>query len=414
MSEKNFFKTKSFGVIIQMSEEVYSEDPKENASIHIPFEKKQILLGFLNKLYDLKIGNNVILDEIIIGHEHGEERAKCHMQVFICFEKQIKKTIIPGSFAVEGINFLYIAQHCKSPKKMREYCKKGGDFLVSFPCKKIRDILKENEIISNDMDLDDPYDYILKKDDLDEVAIKNVFANCEVTDYKKNFMCNSKQIIDTYNRFVKKDKNNLEFKWVFPVHMITYIASTCDNNDYKYKTFCCLYEWFNMNCDINCDGVKRRKALFLFSIKGGMGKSYFARSLVPEVNVGDSPYYVYCRGTLDAAEFLKKAKTAKLVILDDINYINNDIEIWKALAVGEPTNIRSPYHNIPWSCSLPCIMLSNNLKTLKYWMETEDLKSRCVFISVNFFIGPPGTDCDQYHSFDYMLSSDVEDVLGIK
>ena len=59
-------------------------------------------------------------------------------------------------------------------------------------------------------------------------------------------------------------------------------------------------------------------------------------------------------------------------------------------------------------------MLSNNLKTLKYWMETEDLKSRCVFISVNFFIGPPGTDCDQYHSFDYMLSSDVEDVLGIK
>ena len=47
-------------------------------------------------------------------------------------------------------------------------------------------------------------------------------------------------------------------------------------------------------------------------------------------------------------------------------------------------------------------------------METEDLKSRCIFVSVNFFIGPPDKDNDQYHSFDYMLSPDVESALGIK
>ena len=95
------------------------------------------------------------------------------------------------------------------------------------------------------------------------------------------------------------------------------------------------------------------------------------------------------------------------MILDDINYISNDIEIWKALTVSEPTNIRSPYHNIPWNHSLPCIMMSNNIKTLKFWMETEDLKSRCIFVGIDFYIGPPGTDSEENHKVDSYLTSDI-------
>lgn len=414
MSEQTYFKTKSFGVIIQMSENMYSEDTVTNSSIHIPFSKEDVLNGLLKKFYDIKIGGNIIVNEIIVGHEHGNEKKKCHMQIFISFDSQIRKNIMPGEFYINDICFLYIAQHCKSPKKMREYCKKGGDFLACFPCNKLKDILKEKNIIDDKIEVDDPYDYILRRNNLSDVDIKNVFINCDIMDCKKSFMINSKQIMETYNKYVKKNDDVMEFKWQFPKHMLEYIFADDYDNELKYKTFSVLYDWFLKYCDINCDFVKRRKALFLFSIHGGMGKSYFARGLVPEINIGNSPYYVYCRGTLDGGEFLKKSKTAKLVILDDINYISSDIEIWKALAVGEPTNIRSPYHNVPWLCSLPCIMLSNNIKTLKYWMETEDLKSRCIFVSVNFFIGPPDKDNDQYHSFDYMLSPDVESALGIK
>lgn len=414
MSEQTYFKTKSFGVVIQMSENMYSEDIVANSSIHIPFSKEDVLNGLLKKFYDIKIGGNIIVNEIIVGHEHGNEKKKCHMQIFISFDSQIRKNIMPGEFYISDICFLYIAQHCKSPNKMREYCKKGGDFLACFPCNKLKDILKEKNIIDDKIEVDDPYDYILRRNNLSDVDIKNVFINCDIMDCKKSFMINSKQIMETYNKYVKKNDDVMEFKWQFPKHMLEYIFADDYDNELKYKTFSVLYDWFLKYCDINCDFVKRRKALFLFSIHGGMGKSYFARGLVPEINIGNSPYYVYCRGTLDGGEFLKKSKTAKLVILDDINYISSDIEIWKALAVGEPTNIRSPYHNVPWLCSLPCIMLSNNIKTLKYWMETEDLKSRCIFVSVNFFIGPPDKDNDQYHSFDYMLSPDVESALGIK
>ena len=151
----------------------------------------------------------------------------------------------------------------------------------------------------------------------------------------------------------------------------------------------------------------------MFSLSGGVGKSYFARNLVPEISICNSPYYVYCRGTLDASEFIRKDKTAKLVILDDVNYITNDIEIWKALTVSEPTNIRTPYHNTPWKHSLPCIMLSNNIKTLKFWMEAEDLKSRCVFIGIDFYIGPPGTDLEENHIVDSYLTNDINNKLGI-
>jgi hypothetical protein len=99
------------------------------------------------------------------------------------------------------------------------------------------------------------------------------------------------------------------------------------------------------------------------------------------------------------------------VILDDVNYIGNDMEIWKALSVSEPTNIRSPYHNTPWLKSLPCVLLSNNTKTLKYWLETEDLQTRCVFIGLDFYIGPPGTDSEENHRVDSLLSEDIKEFL---
>lgn len=401
--------SKSFGVIIYMEDSKYKSNKKDNLKIHFPESKENIILGLLTSFYNLNIGKCEI-ENIVIGHEHGEENGKCHMQIYIKFINKIRKYIKPGNFVFNGNIYLFMTQKSKTPQKMRNYCKKGGDYIEIFPCKSIKEILKESNIMDPLDDVDDPYDVLLNRNNLSDEQIISIFKNCKVTEFKKDFMCNSKKIMETYNKYLEENKENIpEFKWNFPNHIYDYIQNNFGGKDKILLSYMKIYSWFKTYCEPN--EYFRRKALFLFSLAGGVGKSYFARNLVPEISPCNSPYYVYCRGTLDASEFIKKNKTAKLVILDDVNYISNDIEIWKALAVSEPTNIRTPYHNIPWMKNLPCIMMSNNIKTLKYWMETEDLKSRCVFVGVDFYIGPPGTDDEENHKVNSFLTDDIKNKL---
>lgn len=403
--------SKSFGIVVYMDDIMYTDNHDENMKIHFPITKEFFVLHFLKHLYDINIGNKNNLECIVIGHEHGNANGKCHAQIFIKFENKIRKPFKPGKFTVDNLNYLYMAQTSKQPAKLKNYCKKCNDFYELIPCKPIKDILRENALLDDLIDVDDPYDKLLNDERLTDKQILTIFKNCPVTEYKKDFMCNGKKIYETYNNYIKIENDYPPFEWNFPKHMYIHIEDNFGAQDKISIVYTKLYTWFKTYCEP--EGYFRRKALFLFSLAGGVGKSYFARSLVPEISICNSPYYVYCRGTLDASEFIKKDKTAKLVILDDINYISSDIEIWKALTVSEPTNIRSPYHNIPWKHSLPCIMMSNNIKTLKFWMETEDLKSRCVFVGVDFFIGPPGTDSEENHKVDSYLTSDIQNKLCI-
>lgn len=397
-----FFNCKSFGIVI------YKEN-HENDTEHIPFAKKEIMFGLFKSLYELKIACKNEVENYVIAHEHGAEKGYCHFQIFIKFVNKVRQKIQPGFFMINEIKFLYMAQSCKTPNKLRNYCKKGGDYYEDFPTKTIKEILRENNLIEELMDIDDPYDILFNKNELTDKEIVNIFKNCNNVEYKKNFFGNSKNIFETYSTYIKKDTEVPEFEWKFPQHMLDYIESHKLKPDRKSMAFDKMYNWFKTYC--LPEGNFRRKSLFLFSITGGLGKSYFARNLVPEINLCNSPYYVYCRGTLDAKEFANKRDTAKLVILDDINYIDKDIEIWKALTVSEPTNIRTPYHNIQWGKSLPCVLLSNNIKTLNYWLETPDLKTRCMFVGINFFIGPEGTDKEEYHNIDTLFTEDINSAL---
>ena len=406
------FNSKSFGIVIQMSEDFYSKDVGENMARHIPVAKEDILLGFLKYLYDNKIGIKNSVKEIVIGHEHGLEKSKCHMQMCISFSNKIRNAIKPGKFECQGYRLLFIAQNTrKSFAALKNYCKKGGDYSEVYYDKQIKEILREKCIITSYIDTDDPYDVLFNNSELNEKQISDVFKSCPITEFKKDFFVNSNKIYETYARLLKEDKKVEPFHWKFPEYMREYV-SDCEDiiKDKKGRVYAKLYTWFKTYCEK--EGEYRRKALFLFSMQGGLGKSYFSRGLVPEISVCNSPYYVYCRGSLDAGEFLKKSATAKLVILDDVNYIKNDIEIWKALAVGEPTNIRSPYHNTPWLKSLPCILMSNNIKTLQYWLESPELKSRCVFIGIDFYIGPPDTDSEENHVCDKFLCEEIENKLN--
>ena len=401
---------KSFGIVIYMDDSVYKDDPNLNMEIHFPVAKDIVFYNLLKTFYNKGICNKNALDYAIVAHEHGDKERKCHMQIFLTFDKKIQRQIKPGNFMINDVTYLYMAQNAKTPAKLRNYCRKTGDFVEFMPQSSIKDVLKENNMIDELVDVDDPYDLLLNKEDLSDKQIKSIFKNCQVTEYKKDFMSNSKKIYETYNTYIKIEKEVPDFKWQFPQHIFKHVEDFSDSIDSKSITFVKLYTWFKTYCEP--EGYFRRKALFLFSLKGGVGKSYFARSLVPEISICNSPYYVYCRGSLDASEFMRKDKTAKLVILDDVNYIDKDIEIWKALTVSEPTNIRSPYYNFPWKHSLPCIMLSNNIKTLKYWLEAEDLKTRCLFIGIDFYIGPPETDKAENHRTDSFLSCDIQTKLA--
>lgn len=403
------FNSKSLGIVMQMEQKRYSDLEEENMERHFLNTKEAILLGFLEEMHRKGVGRKNEIEEIVIGHEHGSEKRKCHMQLFIKFAGKIRTNIKPGEFCVKGETILYITQRARKPTALRNYCKKGGDFLEYFPGKQIKDILHEKGILSAIEDNDDPYDVLFSHENLSEAQVRDVFKSCPVTEFKKDFFTHSDKIINTYNRFFRNDTEVPDFKWNFPGYMLEYIDNHNIDKDRKAKVFNEMYIWFKQYCEP--EGTFRRKALFLFSLSGGLGKSYFARRLVPEISICNSPYYVYCRGSLDAAEFLRKSKTARLVILDDVNYIGNDMEIWKALSVSEPTNIRSPYHNTPWLKSLPCVLLSNNTKTLKYWLETEDLQTRCVFIGLDFYIGPPGTDSEENHRVDSLLSEDIKEFL---
>ena len=102
-------------------------------------------------------------------------------------------------------------------------------------------------------------------------------------------------------------------------------------------------------------------------------------------------YYIYCRNSLDASEFKRKASTAKLIILDDVRFIGNDVEMWKALISGEELNINTKYHNYFWKGGLPCIVMTNDLSTTAFWTSSPMFNTQCCFVNIRDYMGPPGT-----------------------
>jgi len=407
--KNKIFNSKSLGIVIYAEPFFYSDVTEENKNLHIQYDKKVLLLNLLKSLYTI-LGGDKILEESVIGHEHGDKLNKCHMQIFLKFEQKIRNHIKPNHFIINDTKLLYMTQHCKSPLKLKQYCKKEKDYIEYNPYKNLRSIMLEEKLIGEFEDVIDPFDILFKNRNLENNEIIKIFQNTNSTEYKRDGIIHINKIISNYNNFIKNKTSDLKFEWKFPPHIINYL--TLPNYGKKHEIYKHLYSWFKIYCEPNSDTIKRRKALFIASVKGGLGKSSFARGLVPEEKIGISPFYIYCRGTLDASEFIAKEKTAKLIILDDINYTGNDIEIWKALTVSEPTNIRSPYHNYKWEKSLPCILLTNNMKTFHYWITNPELKTRCIFVSINFYMGPPGTEIPENEECTISLTDDVKNKLN--
>jgi hypothetical protein len=350
---------KAFGIVIYGDNSIYKEDKEENKNIHIDLQKSEIAYFLFNKI---RTELGVDATNIIVGHEHGDENKKCHFQCCVKLVKRISKMVGPFSADMHGIKILGMFQKAKTPDALWNYCKKDGDFYVHEP----------EEIFSN------VWDRIVSKKDMSTSELTNVLAQGDA----KSLLMWGDKIQNNYDNLLKA-KELPPFEWCFPPHLLTMMEDqlTFPSTVLKIKA---IDEWFKTQCVV--ENLSRRQALFLISLERGLGKSEFAKRLVP-----DEGYYIYCRNSLDAAEFKRKERTAKLIILDDVSYIGNEKEMWKALISGECVNINTKYYNYKWKGGIPCIVLTNEMSTVSYWTKCEAFSTQCSFVNIDFYLGPTGT-----------------------
>lgn len=350
---------RAFGFVVYMEPIEYKETCDENLAIHIKNSKVEFHT-FITEYFKTTLNNEPV--SIVIGHEHGDTKSKCHFQCFVKFEKRIHRAMKPTTLIVNDERLLVMYQNAKRPDALRQYCRKGGDFYEW------------------------PVDTHVSKDVWGEIARDRCASATDVveklaTSDPKSLLLYGDRIIKNYTTLVHTE-DIPEFEWCFPSHMDALIANTATDPGMKFKIEK-LRSWFDTDCVPSRD---RRRALFLISEERGVGKTYFAKNLV-----NHSAYYIYCRGSLDAGEFARKEKTAKLIILDDVSYVGTDKEMWKALVSGEGCQINTKFYNYSWRGGVPCIVLTNEISVASYWLGSEMFRTQCLFINIDFYMGVDGT-----------------------
>ena len=90
--------------------------------------------------------------------------------------------------------------------------------------------------------------------------------------------------------------------------------------------------------------------------------------------------------------------TVQLLILDDINFIDQQSELIKALIVGQEVTIRSLYcDDGKFHKSIPCVILTNRLKVLDFMESSPELGHDLFTIGIDFYIGPPDTAPERHN-----------------
>lgn len=365
-----------FGVVLYPEPSAHNGDK----TYHILAPKEVILTfmrDFLSKTYGAEVS------KYILGHEHGDENGICHMQCYFKLSSRLNRRITPFTLELKDEKLLGMFQSARKPLALQNYCKKGEDFIES--PEGDDDTSVWTKLVAGEVTTCD-----------DAVALMKTKA-------PKELLMFGDRIVKNFASFVETS-DLPEFEWRFPAHITDFLAK--DVSPCEYKTFFrydIIRKWFTEHCVAD---LPRRKALFLFSCARGMGKTEFARRLVP-----NEAYYVYCRGTLDGREFEKKQKTAKLVILDDVSYIGKDEEMWKALISGESVNIRTPYCNTPWDGGRPCVVITNKYATLKFWYGSPLFNTQCVFVNVEEYMGPEGTMPDFLNKVEDAFDDDFRTKL---
>lgn len=118
----------------------------------------------------------------------------------------------------------------------------------------------------------------------------------------------------------------------------------------------------------------RRKALLICSAARGIGKTYWAENKV----FSNHDEIMIFRQRLCAFE----KKDYKLLILDDIDKedILNNLETYKQLITGQRCQIYTKYCNQRWEYNIPCIMLSNDLEIMLWFLNNSAFKNQAYIV----------------------------------
>lgn len=381
---------KAFGLILMGDNSIYELDPEANKDIHIPnIKKDDVLEYFLSPLNETPIKE--ALQKIVIGHEHGVENNKCHFQIYIEFKKRIHRQIKPFDCKINGTTLLGIYQPMKKRKEaLINYCKKDGDFIEweDKPASFTNDSAYWSSLISQ---------------------------SSNAIDVIESMKINRPKDLLFFGDRIKKNFENLvevvqpqEFAWVLPQHLMELAdkdPESVTHSEFFFQRKCkAIQSWINDY--LIPEKMSRRKALFLYSEKRGVGKSQFAKRLV-----NDPLYYIYNRTSINAEEFERKQKTARLVIIDDVKFVEGDREMWKALISSEETQIVSKYYNLTFKHGLPTIIITNELSTIAFWTDSAMFKTQCIFINIEQYMGPPATQIKELEKIETHFDPDFEAVL---
>ncbi len=368
----------SIGValIIYMSNHEYdSNDPKSFSEKHLIHEKDTMLDMVFTFFVKEHSYNRDDITNIIVGHEHGENNGRCHMQCAIFFEQECRRTIHPTvatlNYDGKKVDYLIMGQFCKDKKGLALYCQKDGDFVSIKPVETERSKGVDFSLVAKRLfnSTGTPAEVIGELIKVNPVATLKVFTQID--------------------RYLSKYYNpNLPpFAWNIPDH----IAKS------NHPPFKLIVEHIKQY--FFPEKLPRRKGLIILSPKN-MGKTMLVTDLVSHPD-----YILYIRSGANS-DALKNAANARLLCLDDITFFESgQIETMKGLLSGQVTGIRAAYvnQNIP---ALPCIMLTNNRALCAYIYNNEEhFGGRYSMIELTDpktdYLGPPDTYDPNFAKSDY-------------
>lgn len=383
--------SKSIGMVFYM-EKGYSKNTEENLDIHIPYINEKfypkIIQLFIEDLLEIK------LEQIIVGHEHGDKEKKCHLQTCLKFNKNLYKILKPGFIKIKNLNteenvkLLFLQQKTRNIHALMNYCKKEKDFEYLFDEQTI-------EFKTNKKGNVEIFETV--------IANKDLLSKSEAEDLIMRY--NPSKFFLSYNNIQKAIDNVFkeklpDFEWQTPYIPEDYTVPTKDGRTLFKPIF---ESWFNNYCLV--DDI-RKKALCLYSEKRALGKTTFARSLV------NDPGYILEYNNLFNDQNLKtRANDLKLLLLDDMTLNSSNYAIWKALVAGEKTTIRAFFCSDTYDLNLPCIITTNDLNMLTTFVKDSNFNTQVICVEIDTYLGPPETLRDDLCKKEFYLSQKLlEDV----
>lgn len=420
----------SFGFVIYMDKLDYnhSNDSFQNESIHFPHSLLTMVKGVLFYLSNFIAYKHP--KQILISHEHGTILKKCHCQGMIKFYDQIHTVLKPGSFQIRLPNndnfqtYLIMFQSAKNVFALENYIKKKDEVVpfnkfFNMEFEQNKNVLEHftdfcAEYVKNNLNAQSAIDFANNKVDKNEYFVLLVNTpNLDVDTLKnmiisKNDVTFTKYVIQNFDKIMHFNKlaNQPEipdFKWTFPPHALDYIKNydECKPgflDTPKYSFFKICYDWFKCYCEKNDPNYfdnknsNRKVGLLVYGIRD-IGKTTFFQNWCGDFpSLDANPFIIYCRNTISWEKFEKKINTAQLIILDDVDMIKSQKELIKALIVGQGCDFRSLYvDNKTFNKSIPCVILTNNIYILNYFMKSPEFNNCCCMCGIDFYIGPDGT-----------------------